>query len=260
MGSRKLTLRISILYILGAFVGGLNVPYNDPMLMDIRTRQRLGGQNSIFIIAAVRNRLRGWPNFFNGFFIFSATTSAINALYCASRLLHALASIPEAWPLFLQDFRKRLEQTSLRGVPLGAIIMSWTFGLLGFLSIKPGPALIHSRVVEFVTCCCLLDYAAICLAYIYFNKRIEDVAQNSNLENRSAYNRDDEQYPYRSSGQRVRAYYGFIFCALLILFHDWRIFVPPFNTAEFLASYIAVRNASHWSLKVTNIHHSLLPL
>jgi len=234
-------MRISILYILCTFVGSLNVPYDDPMLMDIRINSTFGGQNSLFIIAAVRHRLRGWPSFFNGFFIFSATTSAINSVYNSSRLLHALASIPEAWPLFSQGLRKKLEMTSTRGVPLAAIIVSWLFGLLAFVAVKPFPALVHGRIVDFVTVCCLINYASICFSYTQFYKCIGAAADNPALENRSAYNREDEQYPYRTCGQLMRAYYGFIFCLLLILFNNWKAFVAPIVTPEVVASYIAVR-------------------
>lgn len=135
IATKKLTIRLTLLYTLAAFAGGLNVPYDDPYLAQAKWNSINGGQNSLFILAAVRNRLRGWPQFFNGFFIFSATTSGINSLYNASRILHALASIPEAWPLWAQSWRRRLERTSSQGVPMATVLVSWLFGLLAFLSI-----------------------------------------------------------------------------------------------------------------------------
>jgi amino acid permease len=127
LATKKLSLRITILYVLCTFVGGLNVPYNDPNLVNIQINSVRAGQNSIFVLAAVRNHLRVWPSIFNGFFIFSATTSGINALYNSSRILHALASIPEAWPLWLQNSRRRLERTTSRGVPLATVTVSCTY-------------------------------------------------------------------------------------------------------------------------------------
>ena len=118
------------------------MPYDDPYLAQASWSSIRGGQNSLFILAAVRNHLRGWPHFFNGFFIFSATTSGINSLYNASRLLHALASIPEAWPLWAHGWRRRLERTTSRGVPLATVIVSWLFGLLAFLTIQDDSALV----------------------------------------------------------------------------------------------------------------------
>jgi amino acid transporter len=241
LATKKLTLRISILYVLGTFVGGLNVPYNDPNLVNIEINSIRAGHNSIFVLAAVRNHLRTWPSFFNGFFIFSATTSGINSLYNASRLLHALASIPEAWPLFAQNFRRRLERTTSRGVPLGTVTASGAVGLIAFLAVKPFPSVVLGRITNNAVVSELITYSVICLSYIQFYHRIKAAAEDHTLENRAAYNRDDKQYPYRTHGQLFRAYYGFLFCLLLIVFNNWRAFVTPFSTADFVASYVGVR-------------------
>lgn len=240
LATKKLTLRITILYILGTFTAGLNVPYNDPNLVNIQINSIRAGHNSIFVLAAMRNHLRTWPSFFNGFFIFSATTSGINSLYNASRLLHALASIPEAWPVCAQSFRRRLERTTSRGVPLGTVTASGAVGLIAFLAVKPFPSVVLGRITNNAVVSELITYGTICLAYIQFYHRIKAAAEDHTLENRSAFNRDDKQYPYRTHGQLFRAYYGFLFCILLIIFNNWRAFVKPYATADILASYIGV--------------------
>jgi amino acid transporter len=140
LASRKIVLRISVLYIMAVFTVGLNVPYNDAYLQDLNINSFPAGQNSIFVLSAVQSGLRGWPHFFNGFFIFSAASSGISTLYCASRILHALAGIPEAWPLWGQSLRRRLERTNSVGVPISTIVVSWLFGLLAFLSTKGSAA------------------------------------------------------------------------------------------------------------------------
>ena len=241
LATKKLTLRITILYILGTFTGGLNVPYNDPNLINIQLTEIRGGQNSVFVLAAVRNHIRVWPSIFNAFFIFSASTSGVHALYNASRLLHALASIPEAWPLWFQNTRRRLERTTAYGVPLGTVTVSWCIGLIAFLAVKPFPSIVLGRITNNAVVSELICYTVICLSYIVFYHRIKEAANDPTLENRSAFNRDDKQYPYRTHGQLARAYYGLAFCILLIVFNNWRAFVPPFNTPDFIASYIGVR-------------------
>ncbi|KAF2660138.1 hypothetical protein K491DRAFT_674926 [Lophiostoma macrostomum CBS 122681] len=240
LATKKLTLRISILYILCTFTGGLNVPYDDPNLVNIQINSIRAGHNSLFVLSAVRSHVRGWPGFFNGFYIFSATTSGINALYNSSRLLHALASIPEAWPLWAQNLRRRLERTTSRGVPLATITVSWLFGLLAFLSVKPFPSIVLGRITNNAVVSELIGYTVICLSYIQFYHRIKEAAEDHTLENRSAFNRDDKQYPYRTHGQLFRAYYGFIFCLLLIVFNNWQCFVRPFSMPDFISSYIGV--------------------
>jgi amino acid permease len=169
MGTRKICLRIILLYTLGTLVVGFNVPYSDPNLRDLAIGAITPGQNSVYILAAVRNNIHGWPHFFNGFFIFSATTSGINALYLASRVLHALASIPEVWPdyRFVQYIKFRLERTTL-GVPHGAVFVSWLFGLLAFLAANKTPAVHLGRMATNSVVSMLIVYAIICLTYFQF--------------------------------------------------------------------------------------------
>jgi amino acid transporter len=226
-------------------VGGIIIYANcfqddDPNLVNIQINAVRAGQNSVFVLAAVRNHLRVFPSVFNGFFIFAATTSGINALYTSSRLLHALASIPEAWPLWFQNYRRRLERVTDAGVPLGTVCVSWCFGLMAFLAIKPFPSVILGRMTNNAVISELICYTMICLSYTQFYHKIKSAAGDHTLENRSAFNRDDKQYPYRTHGQLFRAWYGFFFCALLIIFNNWRAFVPPFSSPDFLASYIGV--------------------
>ena len=138
LATRKISLRILLLYTLATLTVGLNVPYTDPNLQVFASDSLPNGQHSIFIIAAVRAHLIGWPHFLNAFFIFSATSAGINGLYLGARLLHALASIPEAWPRWplTMALRERLQRT-VYGVPMAAVFASWLFGLLGFLAVKP---------------------------------------------------------------------------------------------------------------------------
>lgn len=138
LATRKISLRVILLYTLATFTAGLNVPYNDENLRVLASNSLPNGQHSIFIVAIVRAHLTGWPHFLNAFFIFSAISAGINALYMSSRLLHALASIPEAWPEWsvTQTIREKLQQTRY-GVPLGTVFVSWLFGFLGFLAVKP---------------------------------------------------------------------------------------------------------------------------
>jgi amino acid permease len=143
LASRKIAIRIVVLYSLAVLAVGLNVPYTDPNLRDLTINSIRSGQNSVFILSAVLNHLRGWPNLFNGFFLFSATTSGINSLYISSRVLHALASIPEVWPAWglVEKFRAKLERTKV-GVPYFAVFISWLFGSLAYLATKPYPAIV----------------------------------------------------------------------------------------------------------------------
>ena len=142
LATRKISLRIILLYSLGAFVVGLNVPYDHPQISNATVSILSNGAHSIFIVASVIGGVKGFPSFFNAFFIFSATSTGLNALYLSSRLLHALAKTPEIWPSWYiaQSLRSRLERTSDSGVPQAAVLTSWLFGWLGLLATGPDTA------------------------------------------------------------------------------------------------------------------------
>lgn len=150
IATRKISLRVILLYCLTVFTVGLNVPYTDPNLQDLTINSIQSGEHSVFIIAAVRAHILGWPRFFNGFFILSATSCSICTLYIGSRLLHALAAIPDVWPTWTvaRYMRSMLERT-VSGVPMAAVFVSWLFGLLGFLIVRPCPAEVVSPCLTF---------------------------------------------------------------------------------------------------------------
>ncbi|TVY22638.1 putative lysine/arginine permease [Lachnellula hyalina] len=247
MGTRKICIRVFTLYTLCVLVVGFNVPYTDPNLRQIALNSFGQGQNSIYILAAVRNNLHGWPNFFCGFFIFCATTSGINSLYLSSRILHALASIREVWPenSIFQGIRARLERTTW-GVPRGAVFVSWLFGLLAFLSTKKKPTIQLGRLATNSVVSMMIVYAIICVTYLRFYICIEKAATgqiqslNHTAQDLSAYNRQNRHYPYKSRGQWLKACYGILGCCLLAFFNGWRSFVTPFSAADFVASYISI--------------------
>jgi amino acid permease len=171
LGTRKIALRITLLYSLTLLIVGLNVPYTDPNLRDLAVNSIRSGQNSIFILAAVRNHVRVFPSVMNGFFIFSATTSGINSLYNSSRLLHALASVDDAWPDvgFIKAIQRRLRMT-WRGVPLNSVFVSWLFGMLAFLGAQPSPTAILGRIATNSAVSMLIVYTCVCASYLVFYK------------------------------------------------------------------------------------------
>jgi amino acid permease len=140
IATRKISLRIILLYSLAIFAVGLNVPYTDPNLRGYATDSIKSGEHSVFIIAAVRAHLRGWPHFLNAFFIFSAASSGVNALFMSSRILHALALTPGAWPRWsiATTVKTKLGRT-VWGVPMAAAFASWLVSLVSFLVVSPYP-------------------------------------------------------------------------------------------------------------------------
>lgn len=161
LATRKISLRVIVLYTLFVFTVGLNIPYDDQNLRDYSINSIRRGQYSAIMIACVRSHITGLPHFLNAFFIFSACTTGINSLYISSRLLHALANIQNVWPRisWVNSIKSRLEKTTVKGVPATAIFVSWLFGLLGFLASKPFPAKASVPFCSFSPLTCLSRFA-----------------------------------------------------------------------------------------------------
>ncbi|KAK7958387.1 hypothetical protein PG988_013235 [Apiospora saccharicola] len=247
IGTRKISLRIILLYTLATFTVGMNVPYTYPLIEDTKVISFGYGQNCVFVIAAVLNRLRGWPLFINDFIIFSATTAGANGLYNASRTLHALASIPDVWPDYpvVNGLRRRLERTSY-GVPHTAVVVSAMFGMLGFLAANEESQVILGRMVRCCVTTMMITYAIMAASFLSFFRSIKAASEgrDENIENipevRQLYDRENPQYPYKSHGQYFRAYYALFGCTALVLFNGWRTFVPPMHASDFIACYVAI--------------------
>lgn len=158
LATRKISLRVILLYTLFVFTVGLNLPIDDSNLRDYSVNSIRRGQYSAIVIACVRSGVTGWPHFLNAFFVFSAFSAGINALYISSRLLHALANIRNVWPLWTDFIRSRLEKTTSKGVPAVAVFVSWLFGLLSFLAVQPFPTKVRDLrlacldFLQFLTC------------------------------------------------------------------------------------------------------------
>lgn len=247
LATRKISLRVILLYSLMVFTVGLNVPYNDVNLRDTSINSIRRGQNSPFIVSCVRAGVTGLPHFLNAFFIFSAFSTAVNALYIASRLLHALASIRNVWPNtgWAYTVKRRLEKTNSKGVPVAAIFLSWLFGMLGFLGARPSPAKILGRMAVYCTTSLLIVYASVCIAFLCFRTRTIDGDPKDEVtvltsEKGLVLNRNAGSYPYKSHLQWARAAYGLLGCSLLLFFNGWRAFLRPFSPPDFIASYLNV--------------------
>jgi amino acid transporter len=251
ISSRKIALRVIVLYALATFTVGLNVPYTDENLVNLTIEGIGGGEGSAFIISAVRNHVLYLPHILNAFYIFSACSTGTNALYSASRTLHALASIPDAWPTWspIEALRSRLERT-IFGVPMAAVFVSWLVGFLAFLSTSTVESATLGRIADFTVVGTLIVYSMNCAAYLQFYRAINDAAEgkldedlNLTPEMRNLYKRTAKRYPYRSHLQWLRAAYGLTGCTIIAIFQGWRTFEPPFAVKDFVAAYIAVRNS-----------------
>ncbi|OAX32680.1 hypothetical protein K503DRAFT_870014, partial [Rhizopogon vinicolor AM-OR11-026] len=93
---RRVFYRILVFYILGIFVTGLIVPYNDTSLL-----QSTGtAVQSPYVIAMTRAGIKVLPSIINAGVMTSAFSAANSFLFCSSRILYGLALRGQAPKIF----------------------------------------------------------------------------------------------------------------------------------------------------------------
>ncbi|KIW79484.1 hypothetical protein Z517_06096 [Fonsecaea pedrosoi CBS 271.37] len=249
ISSRKIAIRIILLYSLTTFTVGLNVPYDEPLLANRDISVLDNGTHSAFILAAIRAGKKFWPNFFNGFFILSATSSGINSLYLSSRILHALALSQGAWPRWLRTLQNRLKETGSLGVPRNAVLASWLFGFLGYLAAGGAPSHELGRLALNSTVSMLIVYSVICVTFLRYKTIIRQASAGQfrdtdfvdPQQDLRAYSRRKHSptYPYRSNWQPLRTCYALFGSTMMLLLNGWRS-ISPFSAPDFVASYISI--------------------
>jgi len=185
MAARKISLRIITLYCLAVLVGSFLVPFNHPF---INGGGQSVGSHSIFIIAVVEAGIPSAAHLFNAVFTFSSFTCAINSMYVASRVLHALAVRDQTGPDFitvctfvLHRYSRPLvagdiliidPQSRLRkcrsGIPVRAVLATAAMMLIAFMGRSGTPGQRLSELSTNCTVSCLIVYVVICATYLGF--------------------------------------------------------------------------------------------
>ncbi|KAI9856331.1 MAG: hypothetical protein M1813_009167 [Trichoglossum hirsutum] len=233
MATRKISLRIILLYFFAIVTASFPVAYDDPHLLQTNHGLK-SGASSPFMIAIFNAGIPVLPHLLNAFFIFSSSSAGINALYVASRTLHALAV---SGRVFDGPIARRLKLTVF-GVPMVAVFTSSSFGLLAFMSTKAQPSKVLQGLISNSSISIMLVYMVISLAFISFYKKL---GRNLGRGMETREYRKGSNYPYKSHFQWLRAVYAFVGCSLFILFNGWDSFLGGRATADkFLPSYISI--------------------
>ncbi|KAK4207832.1 amino acid permease-domain-containing protein [Rhypophila decipiens] len=251
MATRKINLRIVLLYTLAVITGSFVVPSTNPFL---NGHAPSVGAKSIFVIAVVEAGLPQLAHFLNAFYLFSAFTCAANNIYVSSRILHTLALRRQTGPEFIT---KRLRQCR-RGVPVRAVLVSSLGWLLGYMG-RTGS--VGQRLYELKTYCTifwLVVYVTIAATYLCFCRThvylfmasfqsIPTAHLNSTREaapstdQASLYDRDSPTYPYKSHGQWLKSAFGSAGCIIVLLFNGVpSLLQHPVDISRFMAAYVTI--------------------
>ncbi|KAH7922216.1 general amino acid permease 1 [Leucogyrophana mollusca] len=209
---RRVFYRICIFYILGIFITGLLVPYNDPNLL-----QTAGtAADSPYVIAMTRAVL---PGIINAGIMTSAFSASNSFLFCSSRILYGLALRGQAPRIFAYCTRK--------GLPIVAILFSAAFSFLSLMSISNGAETVFTWFVNLSTVGGFFSWGTINLTYLFFYRGMK------------AQGIDRKELHYWSGLQPYLSIWGFTWCSILILINGFEVFWN-FTAAKFLTAYINI--------------------
>ncbi|KAI1818745.1 amino acid permease [Poronia punctata] len=221
----KLTFwRIVVFYIVSIFLLGMIVRYDDDKLSFNLKKNLPGANSSPFVVAIEAAGIDILPHIINGAILLFVFSAANSDLYIASRTLYGLASDGSA-PSF---FRR----TDSRGVPIYALFLSASFGLLGLLNVSDSAKTVFTYFVNVTTILGLLTWISILVTHISF------------VRARKAQGITDDQMPY-TAPLGIYGSYGALFtCCLIAITKNFDAFIPSITKKEkytaFITGYIGI--------------------
>ena len=215
--ARRVLYRIAFFYILGIFIMGLIVPYDEPRL----TSDGLYSAASPWVIAIDMAGVKVLPHIINAVILISAFSAGSSYVYVASRTLYSMALDKAAPQIFTR--------VDKRGVPYPAVILSLLFGCLSYLGVSNGGGTVFLWLSSLSTVAGLFAWATCAYAYLRFRA----------AWGRQGYSRTE--LPYKARLQPYSSYFSIIICAIVILFSGWSTFLNnQFTVTDFLTAYLGI--------------------
>ncbi|KAI6044173.1 amino acid permease/ SLC12A domain-containing protein [Pisolithus marmoratus] len=213
--ARRVFYRIYIFYILGIFIAGLLVPYNDPDLL-----QTTGNAaQSPYVIATIRAGIKVLPSIINAGVLTSAFSASNTYLFCSSRILYGLSLRGQAPYIFARCMSS--------GVPIVAVGFTGVFAFLSLMNMSSGSETVFNWLVNLTAIGGFFTWVSINLTYLFFYRGLR------------AQGVDRKRLQYRNLLQPGLAIWGLMWCIFFILVNGFKVFWS-FDASEFLAAYINI--------------------
>ncbi|KAK4871121.1 hypothetical protein LT330_000358 [Penicillium expansum] len=221
---RQTLWRISVFYILGVFLIGMAVPYNNDLLIG-STKASTGASASPYVIAMKLGNIGVLPDIMNAAILVFVVSAANTDIYVGARTLYSLAKEGHAPKIFTR--------TTKRGVPIYGVAATSMFSLLAYMNAAKSASTVFGYFVSLVTVFGTLNWVNILVSYLGFRRGMKKQGESR------------EQLPYKGPLQPYGTWFALAFTIIIIVFngkssHCYNAFIPHFKLANFLTSYIGV--------------------
>lgn len=216
--ARRVTYRIAFFYILGALLIGLIV---SPTNKDLVSGS--GNANSSpWVIAIKQAGISALPSIVNACILISAWSAGNSYCWVGSRMIVAMTTDRQLPQVF--------GRVNKMGVPYVAVITSWLFGPLAYLSLgSGGPAQAFDWLLNLSTIAGLIAWATLSFCYIRFYSAMK------------AQGVSRDTLPWKSPFQPYTAWVGFIGSTIITLVAGFPVFLKGnWSTSDFFASYVGI--------------------
>ncbi|KAB8068757.1 amino acid permease/ SLC12A domain-containing protein [Aspergillus leporis] len=216
--ARRVTYRIAFFYILGALLIGI--------IVDPRNSALISGSDnansSPFVIAIKEAGINALPSIVNACILIAAWSAGNSYCWVGSRMIVAMTTdhqLPQAFG-----------RVTKKGVPYVAVIASWLFGPLAYLSLGTGGAAqAFTWLLNLSTVAGLIAWATLCVCYIRFYAGMK------------AQGIPRETLPWKAPLQPYAAWVGFIGSTIITLVAGFPVFLKGnWSSSDFVASYIGI--------------------
>ncbi|KAF2495423.1 arginine permease-like protein [Lophium mytilinum] len=212
---RKTFWTILSCFISTIFFIGILVPYNNEELLIGTTNAAA----SPLVIAAKLAGVKALPDIINAILITVVLSAALSNVYSGSRILIALADSSCA-PAFLS-------KTNRRGVPVYAVAVTSAFGLLGFMNLSSNGGDVFNWFLNIIAVAGFIAWACICGSHLALMRALKVQA------------RSRADLPYTAPCQPYAAWYGLVWCVIIIFGQGFTAFLP-WSTKGFFVAYISL--------------------
>lgn len=216
--AKRVTFRIGFFYILGAILISMIVDPNNPSLVS-----GTGNANSSpWVIAIQQAGINILPSIVNACILVSAWSAGNSYCWVGSRMILAMTTDHQLPQFF--------GKTWSNGVPWVAVIASWLFGPLAYLSLGTGgPSQAFAWLQNLSTVAGLIAWATLCFCYIRFYAALK------------AQGVSRDSFPWKAPLQPYAAWVGFIGATIITFISGFSVFLKGnWSASSFVASYVGI--------------------